>query len=204
MAPRRARVAPGERHEIGAVNRAIARLAGLATGGPPPRLFTTLARHRRLFRPWLRFAAALMPGGVLPRADSELIILRVASNCGCEYERRHHRRLARAAGLSATEIERAHEGPGADGWTARQRLLLAAADALHASRDIPDELWAELARELSDRELIELCMLVGHYEMLAMTLNALRVEPDPEPARAPGRLARRLLARRGLAAKAGG
>jgi hypothetical protein len=29
--------------------------------------------------------------------------------------------------------------------------------------------------------LIELCMLIGHYEMLAMTLNSLRVEPDFGP-----------------------
>lgn len=34
------------------------------------------------------------------------------------------------------------------------------------------------AERLSAAELIELCMLVGHYEMLAMTLNALRVQPD--------------------------
>jgi hypothetical protein len=27
--------------------------------------------------------------------------------------------------------------------------------------------------------MIELCFLVGHYEMLAMTLNSLGVEPDP-------------------------
>jgi hypothetical protein len=26
--------------------------------------------------------------------------------------------------------------------------------------------------------LIELCMLIGHYEMLAMTLNTLQVELD--------------------------
>jgi hypothetical protein len=26
--------------------------------------------------------------------------------------------------------------------------------------------------------LIELCMLIGHYEMLAMTLNSLGVEPE--------------------------
>ena len=34
---------------------------------------------------------------------------------------------------------------------------------------------------LSDEELIELCLLVGHYEMLAMTLNSLQVEPDEVP-----------------------
>jgi len=35
------------------------------------------------------------------------------------------------------------------------------------------------AAQLGDHELIELCMLVGHYEMLAMTLNSLGVEAEP-------------------------
>ena len=61
--------------------------------GRPPNLFSTLARHRRLFRAWLRFAGALMPRGSLPRADTELVILRVAHNSRCEYEWRHHERL---------------------------------------------------------------------------------------------------------------
>ncbi len=66
--------------------------------------------------------------------------------------------------------------PAAGG--ARQVLLLRAVDELHDTRDISDELWAGLRAELSDAELIELCMLTGHYEMLAMTLNALRVQPE--------------------------
>jgi alkylhydroperoxidase family enzyme len=83
------------------------------------------ARIRR----WLWFAAALMPGGKLPRAETELVILR-------------------------------------------------AVDELHADRRIGDELWAELARQLDEVRLVELCMLIGHYEMLAMTLNSLGVEPE--------------------------
>jgi hypothetical protein len=43
---------------------------------------------------------------------------------------------------------------------------------------IGDRLWADLTDHLDERDLIELCMLVGHYEMLAMTLNTLRVQPD--------------------------
>ena len=45
-------------------------------------------------------------------------------------------------------------------------------------RAISDETWAVLASRLKDTQMIELCMLAGHYEMLAMTLNSLRVEPD--------------------------
>ncbi|MDX6698574.1 MAG: hypothetical protein QOE65_1971 [Solirubrobacteraceae bacterium] len=188
------RIAPGSARDIGALNALIARVLGAATGGAPPHIFTTLGRHRGLFRRWLRFAGALMPGGLLPRRDSELVILRVAHNCGCDYEWGHHERLGRAAGLSAEEIARVRSGPGAAGWSARSALLLRAADELHGDRTLSDALWAELRPLMSDAELIELCMLVGHYEMLAMTLNALGVEPDPSPTGPPPRAARALQA----------
>ena len=190
------RIAPGTVRDIGRVNFTIARAIGLATGGGPPNVFTTLARHRRLFRRWLLFAGALMPGGRLPRVETELVILRVAHNCGCEYEWRHHERLGQSAGLSAEDVQRVRQGPDAVGWPPRRRLLLQAADHLHAARTISDELWEQLRAELSDAKLIELCMLVGHYEMLAMTLNALRVQPDRMPEGPPSRL-RALVARRG-------
>jgi AhpD family alkylhydroperoxidase len=178
-----ARIAPGGRAEIGLVNAGLARLIGLATGGPPPHIFTTLARNRSLFRRWLWFAGGLMPGGKLPRRDTELLILRVAHNTGCDYERGHHEELGRRAGLSAAEVERVGEGPGASGWTPRQARLLRAADELHATGDIGEELWSELTAEFDEPRLIELCLLIGHYEMLAMTLKALRVQPDPKPTR---------------------
>ena len=179
------------------MNALLARAAGAVTGGEAPNVFTTLARHRRLFRRWLRFASALMPGGVLPRAETELLILRVAHNCGCEYEWGHHERLGVQAGLETEDVERVRHGPGAAGWSRRQELLLRAADELHAERTISDSLWAELRPLYLDRELIELCMLVGHYEMLAMTLNALAVQPDRLRRGRPPRLARLLGRARG-------
>ncbi|MET0558677.1 MAG: carboxymuconolactone decarboxylase family protein [Solirubrobacterales bacterium] len=175
------RIAPGDRQQIGLLNYGLAKLIGLAAGGQPPHVFTTLARNRKLFRRWLWFAGGLMPGGKLPRRDTELVILRVAHNTGCDYERHHHEQLGRRAGLSAEEIGRVGEGPGAAGWSPRQVRLLRAADELHADGRIGDPLWAELSAELDDRLLIELCLLIGHYEMLAMTLNTLRVQPDPAP-----------------------
>jgi alkylhydroperoxidase family enzyme len=174
------RIAPGTTAQIGPLNALITAAIGLGAGtGRPPHLFTTIARHRRLFRPWLRFASALMPRGSLPRADSELLILRVDHNCRSEYEWRHHERIGLTAGLSAAQIAAVRDpDPSEVEFDVRQLLLLRAADELHGERDISDQLWAQLSGRLSDVELIELCMLVGHYEMLAMTLNSLRVEPD--------------------------
>ncbi|MFZ1995160.1 MAG: carboxymuconolactone decarboxylase family protein [Solirubrobacteraceae bacterium] len=179
------RIAPGAASDTGRVNFLIARAAGLGLGTATPNIFTTLGRHRRLFRRWLWFAGALMPGGRLPRADTELMILRTAHNCASDYEWRAHESLARNAGLTADQVRQVRAGPDAPGLSGRQRLLVRATDELHADRVLTDETWTELCGQLSDAELIELCMLVGHYEMLAMTLNSLGVQPDPPP---PGRL----------------
>jgi AhpD family alkylhydroperoxidase len=172
------RIAPGTAREIGRVNAGIARAIGLATRSGPPNIFTTLARHRRLFRRWLRFAGTLMPGGRLPRADTELVILRVAHVCDCAYEWDHHERLAHREGLSPEVRARVRDGADAPGWSPRQAALLRATDELLAQRTLSDATWGELRPLLSDEQLIELCMLAGHYAMLAGTLNALRVEPD--------------------------
>ncbi|HEY6779810.1 MAG TPA: carboxymuconolactone decarboxylase family protein, partial [Thermoleophilaceae bacterium] len=125
------RIEPANSAQAGWLNAGILKLLGVATGGSAPNVFTTLARHRGLFRRWLWFAGALMPGGRLPRADSELVILRVAHNADCEYEWGQHERLARGAGLSADEIARVRLDPAATGWSERQALLLRATDELH-------------------------------------------------------------------------
>ncbi len=186
------RIAPGTAADIGRVNYAIARVIGKATGGGPPNVFTTLARNRRIFRKWLRFAGALMPGGSLPRAEAELLILRVAHNTGSDYEWQQHERIAQAEGLSAEEVARVRAGAAADGWSPRQALVLRACDELHSDRRIGEDTWNGLRPLLKDHELIELCMLVGHYEMLAMTLNSLQVALDELPDSPPPQFMRRL------------
>lgn len=176
------RITPGTRKQLGLINFAIAKLAGLATGGTPPNLFTTLGRHRGLFLRWLPFAGGLMPGGKLPRRDTELVILRVAGLTSCEYERSHHVPLARKAGLTLEQVDAVEGWEDAACWTPRQAAILRAVDELHTSHDLSDETWAELSAQLSEVERIELCVLVGHYGMLAMFLNAARVQPDAHTA----------------------
>jgi alkylhydroperoxidase family enzyme len=172
------RIPPGGRDDVGVVNHVVATVVGRVAGTGPPNLFTTLGRHRRLFRRWLRFAGGLMPGGSLPRRDTELVILRVAFNCDCAYEWGHHVRLGGRAGLTAGDVDRVRQGPGAPGWSPRQAALLRAADEMHELRDVTDATWAALRDHLDDRGLIELCLLIGHYEMLAMTINSLGIQPD--------------------------
>ena len=173
-----ARLQPGSRAELGTLLWLFTRAAGRVTRTPPPQVFTVLGRNHRLFWGWLHFAGTLMPGGRLPRAQTELVILRVASVRGSDYEFAHHARLGRRVGLSEADIARVHEGPTAAGWSAQQSLLLRVTDELLTTRDLSEATWAELAAALDVPGRLELLMLVGNYDMLATTLRALRLPPD--------------------------
>jgi len=120
-----------------------------------------------------------MPGGRLPRVNTELVILRVARLRSCNYEYTHHVRLGQRAGLTHDDITRVQAGTQAAGWTARQCAILTAVDELVHGNDMRDETWTALRDHLAERDCIELVMLVGHYEMLATTIAALRIQPDP-------------------------
>lgn len=173
-----ARIAPGSRRDVGLIGWAISEVSGRVSGTAAPNLFLTLGRHRPLFRGWLRFAGRLMPAGKLPRRDTELVILRVAHQRDCRYELDHHVHLGRRAGITAADVERVQAGPGAHGWSAREQAILIAVDALHERQDLSDPEWDRLRGHLDERECIELLLLVGHYEMLATTINVLRIQPD--------------------------
>jgi AhpD family alkylhydroperoxidase len=172
------RITPGGRREVGLFAWSFSTIAGLVTRTDPPNLFLTMGRAPRLFRGWLRFAGRLMPGGSLPRRDTELVILRVAHLCACAYEFEHHVRLGRRAGVSAADVDRVRQGPDAAGWSARERVLLGAVDELHERHDLTDTCWAALREHLDDKRTVEFVLLVGHYEMLATFLRTLRVQPD--------------------------
>jgi len=173
------RIAPGTRRELGLPIWAFSRLAGRATRTAPPAIFTTLGRGRGLFWGWLHFAGRLMPGGRLPRRETELVILRVASVRGCVYELEHHVRLGARAGVTAADVERVRAGSAAEGWRGHERLLMHVTEELLATRDLADETWTALRAAYDERTVIEILLLIGHYDMLATTLTTLRLEPDP-------------------------
>jgi alkylhydroperoxidase family enzyme len=175
------RIPPAARPPLASV---VAALAGRATHTEPHRIFTTLARHRRLFRRWLPLADILLLRGDLPRPDTELLILRTAWNCQCWYEWVQHARLALTCGLSTSVVDAIPDWREHRELSRRQLHLLQAADELHRDHVISDDTWALLADELRDTELIEVCFVVGHYEMLAMSLNSLGVQPEPSAIRA--------------------
>ncbi len=157
-------------------------------GGPTAgatNIFATFVRHPGLFRKWMPFGGKLL-AGKLPARDRELLILRTGWNCRSDYEFAQHVRIGRAAGLTDEEIDRVTQGPDAPGWSDHDALLVRAADELHTDACLSDATWAALAARYDEPQLIELPMLVGHYHLVAFTLNSLGVQIEPEVAAANG------------------
>lgn len=148
-------------------------------GKEPLAIFATLARHPKLLGSWLPFGGRLLAGGSLDRRLTELVILRTAYNVGNVYEWGQHVEISMALGFEQATIERVKAGPEAEGWSPLEALLLRATDELHVERYITSATWDVLAEHLDEVQLIELCFLVGHYEMLAMFLRTAGVQLEP-------------------------
>jgi alkylhydroperoxidase family enzyme len=171
-------VPPDERSE--AVEEVLAGVrVGSGPDGEVPNIFTTIAHHPRLLKRWTAFGGTLLFRGELGGRDRELLILRTAWNCRAHYEWDHHVTIGRQAGLSDDEIVRVTEGPDAAGWTSAEAALLRAADELHDHDRIDDATWAQLANgsnAYGPAQLVEICMVVGQYHLVAFTLNSLGVQ----------------------------
>ena len=177
------RIAPARPQQLRPLARILAEIAGRLTPDGPPNIFTTLGQHPRLFRAWLRYSAHLMPFGQLPRRDTELVILRVAWQCRSAYEWHQHVPIALRVGLSPDEVAGVADSAPRDRFTERQRTLLAASDALLARRAFPDTTWNAVQATLTNREAIELCLLIGHYQGLALAIGGLAIQIEHDPRR---------------------
>jgi 4-carboxymuconolactone decarboxylase len=171
------RVAPVDPEDLD--ERAKEVLASVARpDGTVLRIFGTLAHHPKLLKRWSAFGGTLLYGGELPARDREVLILRTGWRCDAEYEWGQHVEIGKACGLTDDDIARI-AGPVDDTWPQPDRVLARAADELHDDACLSDATWAELAEKYSVQQLIEVCMVVGQYHLVAFTLNSLGVVPEP-------------------------
>ncbi|MCX8072710.1 MAG: carboxymuconolactone decarboxylase family protein [Candidatus Binatia bacterium] len=142
-------------------------------------VFRMLAHATSCFRPWLRLGTALLNELELAPRLRELVILTVARECGCAYEWAQHEALARIVGVPQEQvraIERGELSPAA--FSETELLVLAVTKALLAAPRIDDELWHRLVANFSPRQIVELCLVVGFYAMLARVLETTGVDLD--------------------------
>lgn len=149
------------------------------TGLNASNICATLAHNPELFRKWLGFSGKLLAGALSPRSR-ELVILRVAWLCKSDYEWAHHARIGHRYGLSKMDLSQIMAGPESDKWSTPERALIQSVDELHASSAITDATWRILAQTYDEAQLIELLLLIGHYQTVAFAANSIGVQLEEE------------------------
>ncbi len=139
-----------------------------------------LAHHPALATAYNHFNGHLLFASTISPRQRELLVLRVAALRGAEYEWVQHVVLAGDAGISDDEVELVQIGPDAEGWSALDRALVAAADELVHDARIGDATWAVLAAELDQQQLMDVVFTVGAYDLLAMAFRTFDVELDDD------------------------
>lgn len=160
-------------------------LARLERDGEVFNIFATLARHPALLRRWTVFAGHILGKSTLPAREREIAILRVGWLCQATYEWGHHVAIGKESGLTAEEIKRVAEGPGAPAWSAADAALLRAVDELHADSFITDPTWQSLAAVFNQQQLLDFVFTVGQYKLVCMVLNSVGVQLEEGYERLP-------------------
>jgi len=148
----------------------------------------TIAHHPDMAIPYFNFGRYVLNRSTLSPRQREMVTLRTAWLYDSEYEWLQHAAGAKRIGMTADEIEAIKTGADAPSWPKEEQYLLRAVDQLRNTTTIDDETWTGLSAFLDRRQLLDLLFIVGSYVMLAMALNALRVQLDEnDDAAPPGR-----------------
>ncbi|MFZ0767298.1 carboxymuconolactone decarboxylase family protein [Bradyrhizobium sp.] len=154
-------------------------------GAPPLMLFRVMATNARA---WEKFrAGSLLDRGPLDLREREIVIDRTCALTGCEYEWGVHvTTFAQAAGLGEAEIRATvREGAEAPCWSASERALISAVDALHARATLSDDEFAALSSHYDAADIFEIILLCGFYRTVSYLANGLRLPLEEKAARFP-------------------
>ena len=110
----------------------------------------------------------------------EIVIIRMGHLANSQYVLRQHvPSLALADGLSLEECDALADWRASKFFSASERAVLAYADTMTREIAVPDAIFAEVKRHFNDREIVELTVLIGTYNMNARVLQALQLDLEP-------------------------
>jgi alkylhydroperoxidase family enzyme len=107
--------------------------------------------------------------------EREIAILTVAAVRDASYEWYAHERVGRSLGLTEGELEMLRTGERVAFSDEREAVVSAVAATLAAGRALDDDAYGREATVLSERELVELAVLVGYFDLLSTVLDAFAV-----------------------------
>ena len=157
----------------------IAKIKG-ARGGRLINIYRLMLHSPALANAWFDLNQAVRYGTEIDGQSRELAVIRVAILNGVEYvQRAHGPAYALKEGLTPEQVAALWDWRASQLFNAQQRALLAYTDAMTENIEVTDDVFDNARKHFSERQIVELTMLIGAYNMLTRFLKALKVDPEP-------------------------
>jgi alkylhydroperoxidase family enzyme len=143
-------------------------------------LYRALLHSPPIAESWFNHSNAVRWKTTLPGRLREIVIIRLAHLAKSQYALRQHvPSLALAEGLTLEECDALADWRATALFSEKERAALGYADSMTREIQVPDALFTEVKKHYNTREIIELTVLIGSYNMHARVLEALELDLEP-------------------------
>ena len=174
-----ARVALIKEEDHPELTQLVGKIRG-ARGGRLLNIYRMMLHSPALANAWFELNQAVRYQTELDGQSRELAVIRVAILNRVDYIlRAHGPAYALKEGLTAEQVNALVDWGSSTLFNDKQRALLAYVDAMTRSIDVSDAVFAALKPHFTERQIVELTMLTGAYNMHTRVLQALKIDPEP-------------------------
>ena len=124
---------------------------------------------------WEDFFSKVRQRSSLPSDLRELIILRVSVLNHAPYEFAVHVEHAQNVAFSDEKIHAVKLRSISPLFTQREQLVLELADAMTQHIDVPEPLFERISQHFQGKELLDLCITIGAYNLVSRVLVARQI-----------------------------
>jgi alkylhydroperoxidase family enzyme len=128
-------------------------------------IYRMLLNSPALAESWFNHSNAVRWKTMLPGRLREIVIIRMGHLAQCEYVLRQHVPLA--------------DWRSSKFFDEGERAALAYTDVMTGDIAVPDAVFAAVKGHFNDRQIVELTVLIGTYNMNARVLRALELDLEP-------------------------
>jgi 4-carboxymuconolactone decarboxylase len=158
----------------------IARIRG-ARRGRLINVYKLLLHSPALAETWFAHNNAVRWKTELDGRLREIVIVRIAHLTRVQYMMAQHvPALAMPEGLTLEDCEALGAWGDSPRFSERDRAVLAYTDAMTAGIQVPDAVFAPLRDFFSERQIVDLTVLIGTYNMTARVFQALEIDLETQ------------------------
>lgn len=158
----------------------VERIAGRRRGSLI-NVYRTLLHSPPLAESWFDHINRIRWGSELSGRLREIVIIRLGHLTSSAYVLRQHvPKLAADEGMTQAECDALADWENSDLFDGGEGAVLAYVDAMARDIVVPDAVFAPLKDQLTDRQIVELTLMIGAYISHSRVLQALEVDLEPD------------------------